>query len=294
MSDGRNILSGISVILNDNYIRLPNMFLGNAINVNTKAEKSVVDNTCGSGRQCEDFMMSGSLSRKGSKLKTILENLNYECVSIPVSGAGLKLNLTKLINVMSDELRIKDNESNVLELITIAAEESGYGFTMHINNQNQFEVLPINYKFQTKEKSLFSFIANLTADDIVISKNYGEEIAGSSAKNKRVVFGDNISYLTTVRDYSYQTMCEPQINFDNGICCLAEGGIAQVTYEQCLTIEGATWSLYAVDELDRITDDGLCETRLQPHCSIRNSPGSIGAYDAFFVTPTPYPSDCNP
>lgn len=208
--DGRSVLGTIPVLLNDTYIKLPSIFKNSAISIAGEAEPSVADNTCGNGNQCKDFMLSGSGSNKGLKLKSALEAVNGKCISIPISNAGLKLNFTKLINIMSPILRTTNTESTLLELITLAAEESGYDFIIQINNDNEFEVLPINYKRPATDKSLFSFVQNLSATDNVISKDYGEEM--SISKNKRIVLGGKISYITKIKDHSLQTSCQPNLS----------------------------------------------------------------------------------
>jgi hypothetical protein len=285
LTDGRTVLNNTAVLLNGTYTKLPSEFKNNAISIGA-SEDSVSNNTCGNGRQCQDFMITGSNSTRGVKLKTALEAINNYCISIPVSNAGLKINVTKLINVVSTELRTTTSESTVLELISLAAEESGYDFIVSINNNNEFEILPVNQKLPATEKSLFGFIEDLSAKDIVISKEYGEEIAGSSAKNKRIVFGNNLSYLTTVRDYQYQLRCDlDPINFETGICC-AFGSINgdATSKEECENAIGTWYTEYNIGLID---NQAICA--LQPICTIKNNPASIAAYETFYITPTPHP-----
>lgn len=285
LTDGRSVLAGASVLLNGVYAQLPTEFKNDIINVGA-AESSVINNDCGSGRQCKDFMITGSSSSRGVKLKSALQAINGKCISVPVSNAGLKINVTKLINVISDELRTNTSESSILELIVLAAEESGYDFIININNNNEFEILPINQKRPATEKSLFNFIEDLSAKDIVISKEYGEEMAGSSSKNKRIVFGDNLSYLTSVRDYPVQLNCNGSIpSISGNVCCDSDGicSPGDTGRESCLE-NGGTWFSN--------TDCSFDACDLQPVCSIKNNPASIGAYDAIYITPTPYPSGC--
>jgi len=286
--DGRTILGNTAVLLNGSYAKLPDEFKNNAISVG-ESESSVIDNNCGNGYQCKDFMTTGSGGYRGVKIKAALEAINGKCVSIPVSNAGLKINVNKLINVVSEELRTTNAESTALELITLAAEESGYDFLVFINNSNEFEVLPINYKRPATEKSLFNFIEDLTAKDIVISKDYGEEMAGTSAKNKRIVFGNNISYLTRVRDFPYQLNCSNDPTIADGACCEPPFSLNTDIPDKASCEElGYTW--YAGDALSTIDTENICKT--MPACSIKNNPGSMGAYDTFYITPTPYPSEC--
>ena len=289
LTDGRSILSNIAVLLNGLYSKLPIPFQSDVINA-TASEKTVIDNECGTGKQCKDFMTTGSNSIRGIKIKSALETINGKCISIPISNAGLKINLTKLINLISEELRTTNRDSTVLELIVLATEESGYDFIVTINNNNEFEILPINYKRPATEKSLFNFIEDLTAKDIVISKEYGEEMAGSSSKNKRIVFGNNLSYLTTVNDFSYQLMCDiGNVSIDqNGVCC--KYGLTQTlpnSKEDCDAI-GGIWYPYFADSYNIPSD--ICE--YQPQCTIKNNPASIGADESTHVTPQPYPAGC--
>jgi hypothetical protein len=284
--DGRSVLNNIAVLLNNAYSKLPSEFANNAISVNGDAEDSVSTNDCGNGYQCKDFMLSSG-GHRGIKVKKALEQINGKCVSIPVSNAGLVINVTKVIGIVSDELRTTNSESTVLELITLACEESGYDFFVQINNDNQFEIIPVNYRKPATDKSLFSFIENLSANDIVISKEYGEEMAGGSQKNKRIVFGNNLSYLTSVRDYPVQLDCSAFIpSAETGICCAPDGscGTTYANKEDCEN-SGGTWYSQAICDLEPCS--------MQPPCSIINNPASIGAYDTFYITPTPDPgSSC--
>ena len=60
---------------------------------------------------------------------------------------------------------------------------------------------------QVSGKPLLKFLDDLDAsNDIVISREYGEEM--TFEKNKRLVFGDNYHYLTTVEEP------EPSVNSD--------------------------------------------------------------------------------
>lgn len=294
LTDGRTVLSSTAVLLNGTYAKLPSEFKNNAISVGA-SEDSVANNTCGNGRQCQDFMITGSNSTRGVKLKAALEAINGYCISVPVSNAGLKINVTKLINVIADELRTTTNESTVLELISLAAEESGYDFIVSINNNNEFEILPVNQKRPATEKSLFSFIEDLSAKDIVISKEYGEEMAGSSAKSKRIVFGNNLSYITSVRDYPLQRYCAPEQELDlnlSDICCKEmDDCVSDTEGPNAFTIKSICEAAGGIWYSKSSCAHEACY--MQPPCSIKNNPASIGAYPPIYITPTPYPNeDC--
>jgi hypothetical protein len=290
--DGRSVLNNTVVLLNGVYVKLPNEFASSAISIGA-SEESVVNNTCGTGNQCVDFMTTGSGSTKGVKIKSALQAINGKCVSIPVSNAGLNINVTKLINVISDEIRTSNTESTVLELITLACEESGYDFLVSINNNNEFDILPVNYKRPATDKSLFNFIEDLSAKDIVISKDYGEEMAGTSSKNKRIVFGNNLSYITSVRDYPLQQYAKPEQELDleiSPVCCYIEDNYitcedtGELTLPSVCEAAGGTWYPNS-----SCVQEGCL---MQPPCTIKNNPASISAYDTFFITPTPYPEGC--
>jgi hypothetical protein len=288
--DGRSVLSNSIVLLSGTYTNLPKEFRNNALNAVGNEESSVTNNTCGNGLQCKDFMKSGASSSRGIKYKSALEGINGRCISIPVSGAGLKLNVTKLINVVSEDIRTTNTDSSILDLIVSAAEESGYDVIISINNDNEFEVLPINYKRPATAKSLFNFIEDLTAKDIVISKDYGEEMSGTSSKNKRIVFGDNISYLTSVRDFPYQRFCDPIIpSFDNAVCCLPDNSCIESTIDDISAHRANCIDNGGIPYFYTTCDYQGCY--MQPVCTIKNAPASIGAYDTFFITPTSYPED---
>jgi hypothetical protein len=227
-------------------------------------------------------MNSGMYSIRGIKFKSALEAINNKCISVPVSEAGLIIDVTKLINVVTDEIRTTESEMTALDLITSAATESGYEIIVKITNDNKLEITPINYKKAPAPKTLFSFLENLSAQDIVSNKSYGEET--TNFKNKRIVVGDNISYLTTVRDHPIQqsNVLPPALGPD--ICCLPDGSyVLSTSAEDCFTNDGgnAFWTN---------TSLGFLPCVMQPVCSIKYPPGSIGAYSVITITPTPEPN----
>jgi hypothetical protein len=183
-----------------------------------------------------------------------------------------------------------NQQIKVFEAQLLIANEMNLPIVIHCRD-NELEVLPVNYKRPATSKSLFKFIEDLSAKDIVISKEYGEEMSGSSSKNKRIVFGNNISYLTSVRDYPAQLYCDPVITQPVGaICCLPDNSclnyninsLSEQDITDCYNSGGVLYYNASCSE-------DACE--MNPVCSIKNNPASIGAYDSFYITPTPYPDD---
>lgn len=197
LTDGRSILGGCSVLLNGIYGHVPDIMQHNLINILYDAEPSVDNDICGILNKCTDFMKSGA-DKKGIYLNKALEKLNGKCIIVPVSGAALKLNLDILLSVINNESRTTNQESTILELIDLACEESGLSFFAKINNDNEIEIFPIDYKIDPSGVDLFNFVENLNNNDIVISKDYGQEM--SFEKGKRIVFGADYCYLTLVQD----------------------------------------------------------------------------------------------
>lgn len=195
LSDGRSIMSNIAVILNTIYDRPPEKLEFNLLNAVYYLESSVDD--CDGANKCDDFMKSGA-NKKGIFLKRAFEKLNGKQIQVPVSKICLTLDFAKLIEIVPDFYRTSNTESSLLDLISLACEETGYSFFCKISNDNKLEVIPVNYKIAVVGTPLLSFIDDLNQKDIVISKEYGQEM--SFEKNKRIVFGDFYHYLTTVTD----------------------------------------------------------------------------------------------
>ena len=206
LTDGRKLLNNITVILNNIYNRIPLELNSNVINVLYNREPSVGNNTCGNGEHCNDFMDSGADFR-GIRLLDALVGINNYCISVPISNAGLILDVSRLITLISPELRTTNSEMRLLEFITLCCEESGYDFITQITNDNKLEIIPVNYRIEPKPAALLNFIQDLSRSDIVISKEYGEESTDNI--NKRIVFGTNIHYLTSVLDFPAQQYTNP-------------------------------------------------------------------------------------
>lgn len=193
LTDGRSIMSNTTVILNTIYDRPPQKLENVLLSPIYHLEPSVDD--CDGANKCNDFMKSGA-NKKGIFLKKAFQQLHNKQIQVPISKICLTLNFTKLINIIPDSYRTSSPESTLLDLVSLACEETGYDFFCKISNDNKLEVIPVNYKIPVTGTPLLSFIDTINQQDIVISKEYGEEM--SFEKNKRIVFGDFYHYLTTV------------------------------------------------------------------------------------------------
>jgi hypothetical protein len=194
LGDGRNLLNNTTVILNSIYDRPPVELEHSVLNALYFLEQSVDD--CDGAEKCDDFMKSGA-NKKGIFLKRAIEKLDGKQIQVPISKICLKLNFSKLKEIIPSTYRTTTTESTILDLIVLCCEEAGYDFFCKINNDNEIEIVPVNYKKQVTDKPLLQFLDDLDAtDDIVISREYGEEM--TFEKNKRIIFGDNYHYLMTI------------------------------------------------------------------------------------------------
>lgn len=212
LTDGRNLLNGIAVILNSIYDRPPKPLEHTLLNALYYLEPSVDD--CDGAQKCNDFMKSGA-NKKGIFLKRAIKELNKKQIQIPISKICLTLNFDKLEKILLDSYRTNNIESSLLDLITLACDEAGYDFFCKISADNKLEVIPVNYKKIITDKPLLKFLDDLDAtNDIVISREYGEEM--TLEKNKRIVFGDNYHYITTIEEpYVAYSGCVYNANIDN-------------------------------------------------------------------------------
>ena len=210
ITDGRNLLNGITVILNSIYDKPPVPLQNNLLNALYFLEPSIDD--CDGENKCDDFMKSGA-NKKGIFLKRAISTLNKKQIQIPLSKLCLTLNFDKLKEIIPPSYRTTNTESSLLDLISLACDEAGYDFFCKINNSNEIEIIPVNYKKTVSDKPLLKFLDDLDAtNDIVISREYGEEM--TFEKNKRIVFGDNYHYLTTIEEPS-PTGCSFTPSVDN-------------------------------------------------------------------------------
>ena len=195
LTDGRSALSNVAVILNDLYLNVPNTMKPNIINAVYELENSIGDDTCLSGNRCKDFMKSGGGPQKGMLVKRALEAINNKLCQMPVSGSCLIIDVIAIIAIVSTVERVTSSDSNVLELISLACESSGYDFFIEIVD-NKIVAVPINKKAPIGDHDLYDFIHKLSTDNLVSDRNYGQEL--TFAKNKKMVMGEQYHYLTVV------------------------------------------------------------------------------------------------
>ena len=217
LSDGKVILSGISIILNSIYDRPPSKLEHNVLNALYFLEPSVDD--CDGEFKCNDFMKSGA-NPKGIFLKRAIDELNGKQIKVPISEICLTLKLDRLSNIIPSTYRTTTNEMPLLDLISLSCEEVGHSFFVQITQDNELEIIPIDYTKPIVGNPLLSFIDNMSQSDNVTSKEYGQEM--TFEKNKRIVFGDFYHYLTTVSEpeISIEPACE--VNPPNPDDCLIE------------------------------------------------------------------------
>lgn len=214
LSDGRQLLSGVFVILNDLYIRPPDELRFNLINALYEIEDSVGNDTCIDGNKCEKFAISGDTVNKGMYLKKALQNINGKQCQIPISKGCLSIDLSKIISITPTDTRVSSNESTVLDLVTFACQEAGYDFYVEIVG-NSIRVFPINNKNITIPDSttgagsdagaplgpLFKFLNELSNNYVIIDREYGQEMTFN--KSKKMVYGDHYKYLTIIDNNSH-------------------------------------------------------------------------------------------
>jgi hypothetical protein len=196
LSDGRQILSNVSVILNDLYIRVPEDLYPNVINVLYENESSV-SNDCVDGKKCHDLNKSGN-GHKGMLLKNVLEKIDGKQIQLPITGACLEIDLEDIISIVPSTIRVSSSESNVLELISLACEETGHDFFVNIDEYTM-KVKPISHKVQTdsgENAPLFQFLSELSDNYIVYDRQYGEELTFENSN--KLIIGDNKRYLIEV------------------------------------------------------------------------------------------------
>lgn len=200
LSDGRQILSNVAVILNDLYIRVPDLpvqLYPNVINVLYENEPSV-SNDCVDGKKCDDFNKSGN-GHKGMLLKKALEKIDGKEIKLPITGACLEIDLTEILDITPETTRVSSSESNVLELISLACEESGHDFIVKIIGYTM-KVSPISHKVQPNLPSLgaplFQFLSDLSNNYIVYDRQYGEELTFENSN--KLIIGDSKRYLVEV------------------------------------------------------------------------------------------------
>lgn len=193
LTDGRQVLNNVKVILNGFYDDVPDNIKPNIINALYELEPSVTDDNCGSGQKCRDFVNSTN-STRGMLFKKALQAINGKYIQVPVSEACLTIDVSKIIDICSDYIRTSSSDMSVMELISSACEESGYTFFIRIEGNN-IVAYPINQKDAVNTKDLFDFM-NTFDSNIIIDRNYGEEM--TNEKSKKFIVGDNYKYLLEI------------------------------------------------------------------------------------------------
>lgn len=258
LTDGRQALSNVTVILNGYYSDVPPAAKPNLINALYEIEKSVGDDICGSGNKCKDFVKSGA-NQKGMFVKKALEAINQKVVQLPISNSCLIMDLTKLIAIASPYQRVTSTESNVLELISMACEEVGHDFFVRIVG-NTIEVVPVNKTEQIPPRALFDFMEDLANSNPVSDREYGEEL--TFEKSKRFILGTNYHYLVTVDTQSdVDNICGPtDPPTDTGVCP-GDDAYHRFNYR----IDDDPGSQYQQPAQSGVTNDPICGTLLQEY-----------------------------
>lgn len=189
LTDGRQSLSNVAVILNDYYC---NINTPNLINVLALLEPSV----CNLG--CADFMASFK-DDLGIPMLYILQALQGQSVLLPVCGVTMYLDVSPIIAICPGYLKVSDTSSNVLQLIGQACDEAGCDFIITIIG-NTFTAIPINKKFPPPNGALGTFLNAIAASSCggagTIDYRYGEEASYESSK--KLVIGEKVHYLMVV------------------------------------------------------------------------------------------------
>jgi hypothetical protein len=189
LTDGRQSLSNVAVILNDYYC---NINTPNLINVLAILEPSV----CNLG--CADFMSSFK-DDLGIPMLYILQAIQGKTCILPVCGVTMYIDVSAVIAICPAYLKITDTSSNVLNLIDQACSEAGYDFMINIIG-NTFTVVPIDKKNSPPSGALATFLNAIAASSCggqgTIDYRYGEET--TYEPSKKLVIGENVHYLMVV------------------------------------------------------------------------------------------------
>jgi hypothetical protein len=189
LTDGRQSLSNVSVILNDYYC---NINTPNLINVLAILEPSVCNLGCG------DFMASFK-DDLGIPMLYILRALQGKTCLLPVCGVTMYIDVSQIISICPGYLKVPENKSDVLQLIGQACDEAGCDFIITIVG-NTFTAVPINKKFPPPSGALGTFLNTIAASSCAgagtIDYRYGEE--ASYEPSKKLVIGENVHYLMVV------------------------------------------------------------------------------------------------
>jgi len=189
LTDGRQSLTNVSVIMNDYYCHYPTP---NLINVLALLEPSVCN------FNCQDFMASFK-DEGGIPMLFIMRALQNQGVLLPVCGVTLYLDVSAIIDICPFYLKVNDTSSNVLNLIDQACKEAGYDFIITIVG-SYFTAIPINKTVAPSDGALLTLLNQISAESCSgagdINHQYGEET--SYEPSKKFVIGENIHYLSVI------------------------------------------------------------------------------------------------
>lgn len=189
MSDGRQSLSNVSVIMNDYYC--PITEVPNIINALAKLEPSV----CYGG--CRDFMTS-SKDEQGIPLLYVLRAIQGEPVVLPVCHEILSIDISAVIAICPAYVKVTETYSSVLQLIDIACSEAGADYYVNIIG-NTFVVTPISKKFPAPDGALNVLMETINSQcggGATVDRSYGEETTYTPAK--KLVIGENLHYFLEI------------------------------------------------------------------------------------------------
>lgn len=197
LTDGRQSLSNVSVILDDYYCHFG---ATNLINVLALLEPSVCN------FNCQDFMASFK-DESGIPMIFVMKALQGQGVVLPVCGVTLTIDVSQVIAICPFYLKVNESSSNVLSLIDLACQEAGYDFMIKIIGSS-FTVIPINKKVAPADGALLTLLNTISSNSCdgngEINYSYGEETAYEPSK--KFVIGENIHYLATIQSDNCQNM----------------------------------------------------------------------------------------
>lgn len=189
LTDGRQALTNVSVIMNDYYCEIDTP---NLINVLSILESSVCSFSC------TDFMNSGKDS-DGILMLFVLQAINGQECLLPVCGEILNIDLTQIIAICPAYLQINDTSSDVLQIIDQACSEAGYDFFIEIQG-SAFVAVPISKKVAPPPGALSGLLDTISAASCnggaTVDYRIGEE--ASYEPSKKFVLGENIHYMMVV------------------------------------------------------------------------------------------------
>lgn len=233
LSDGRNLLNNVNLITGGYYgnkilTPIPSSnpsSVSNLINLLAIESASVARNIdCGAngltnfdnpdfegdGTICNHFGNRGA-NYKGMYVHRAIVALDGQSIKIPISNLCLTIDLSLLrylinIDEFNMAARVESNSITALELIEYACDQSGYAFYTTIIDDSLI-VVPISQKLQdSDETSLFKFMNLIGSENIVIDRDYGQEMTYN--KSKKLILGAPVHYMLSV-DYCDYVNSEP-------------------------------------------------------------------------------------